>query len=231
MTNIEFSDEFDELVKIKNIQQEFNEYDKSILLTKAQEMIVLGLYSGKLTGHSFEEIESLRRYLNAFVKQSTISPTDIENVISKGGKYHHSIIYDDSIVWFIIYEECVLSDKNDSCIDGSIAEVIPVTHDQYSRTVDNPFRGPTSRRVLRLDNGKNNIELISTYKISNYTYRYIKKPTPIILTDLPKGLSIEGLSIKQECQAPQELHRMILDQAILLAQQSASTNNINNNDQ
>lgn len=222
MNNREFSDEFDELIRIKGITQEYNEYDKSVLLTKAQENVVMGLYTGNLLGHSFEEIESLRRYLNAFVAQNTLYPSEEGNIICKGGKYHLPITYDDN-VWYIVYEECVLSDENNSCINDKVTEVTPVTHDAYSRTVDNPFRGPTQRRVLRLDSGNSNIELVSQYPVSTYTYRYIRKPLPIILINLPSHLSIEGLQGIQECEAPQELHRLILDQAILLAQTKEST--------
>ena len=80
MTNEEFSNEFDVLANSNSIVKpfgltdtplEFNEYEKSVFLTKAQETIVRALYSGNLTGKSFEETEELRKYLNTLVKTKT----------------------------------------------------------------------------------------------------------------------------------------------------------------
>lgn len=66
MTNREFSNGFDTLVNSYASQEffgqssnplNFDEYEKSIFLTKAQEEIVESLYTGKLIGDSFEETE------------------------------------------------------------------------------------------------------------------------------------------------------------------------------
>jgi hypothetical protein len=79
--------------------------------------------------------------------------------------------------------------KGDLIISNpSYTEVIPVAHDDLWRTLNNPFKGPTDKRVLRLDIANNQVELISKYAISTYTVRYIKKLNPIILINLPDGL-------------------------------------------
>lgn len=66
MTNEEFSNEFDTLINsnstikpfgIDSTLLEFDEYEKSMFLTKAQDEIVESLYTGKLIGDSFEETE------------------------------------------------------------------------------------------------------------------------------------------------------------------------------
>ena len=75
MTNEEFSNEFDTLVNSNSIINsngiesplEFDEYEKSLFLTKAQETIVTSLYNGNLVGDSFEKTEELRRYLSDLV--------------------------------------------------------------------------------------------------------------------------------------------------------------------
>ena len=53
--------------------------------------------------------------------------------------------------------------------------------------------------------------------MSKYKIRYISKPTPIILIDLPNDLSINGLSTKSECTLNPVVHRAILDRAVELA--------------
>jgi hypothetical protein len=50
----------------------------------------------------------------------------------------------------------------------------------------------------------------------------VEEPKPIILTDLPDGLSIEGISTKAECALPSILHHKILDVAVRMALQSKS---------
>lgn len=50
-----------------------------------------------------------------------------------------------------------------------------------------------------------------------YTIRYIRRANPIILTNLPKGLTIDGKSKKSECELDEEIHREILTRAVELA--------------
>ena len=50
-----------------------------------------------------------------------------------------------------------------------------------------------------------------------YIIRYVRRPTPIILTDLPNNLSIDGVSKEQECELNPILHMDILNKAFELA--------------
>lgn len=52
---------------------------------------------------------------------------------------------------------------------------------------------------------------------AEYHLRYIKKPNPIILTDLDADLSIEGISKESMCELPAQLHQEILERAVTLA--------------
>jgi len=78
MTLNELSDEFDVLVasyrRFADFDRrepqdtvEFNEYEKSVFLTKAQEELVKNYYLGTLPIGSFEENEALRRSLEGLV--------------------------------------------------------------------------------------------------------------------------------------------------------------------
>ena len=60
-----------------------------------------------------------------------------------------------------------------------------------------------------------------------YKLRYIKKPKPIVLTDLSESeVSIEGVSKETQCELPSELHSEILQRAVELAK-AAYTGDIN----
>ena len=221
MTNEEFSNEFDNLVN-KNIAKpfgvdstplEFDEYEKSMFLTKAQESVVISLYRGTLTGDSFEKTEELRRYLNELIKTYTTT-----NKVENEGLTDNSYFFDiPDDVWFITYESAVSQDKRLGCAKGTVMEVVPTAQDNLYKTSRDPFRGPNKRRVLRLDVEGKVVELISKFDIDKYQIRYLAKPEPIILIDLPEDLSINGLTKKTECILNPAIHRTILETAVNLA--------------
>lgn len=51
----------------------------------------------------------------------------------------------------------------------------------------------------------------------SYRLRYVKRPTPIVLRDLPNGLSVDNVSVKTECVLHPILHMDILNKAYELA--------------
>lgn len=227
MTNEEFSNEFDNLVN-KNIAKpfgvdstplEFDEYEKSMFLTKAQESVVISLYRGTLTGDSFEKTEELRRYLNELIKTYTTT-----NKVENEGLTDNSYFFDiPDDVWFITYESAVSQDERLGCAKGTVMEVVPTAQDDLYKTSRNPFRGPNKRRVLRLDVEGKIVELISKFDIDKYQIRYLAKPEPIILIDLPEDLSINGLTKKTECILNPAIHRVILETAVNLALKSRAS--------
>lgn len=245
MTVQEFSDQFDVLLdsykRFKSYDDrqildsvEFNEYEKSVFLTKSQETLIKECYSGTITGVSFEQTEKLREELDALIVQEAMTKeTNTSNSTLnpyKKDKYKHSLYKHDSTdCWYVIYEQVVF-DGDDPCIKDSVVDVLPVTHDDYSRIVKNPFRGPNSRRVLRLNPTKDKIELISLHDIKQYIVRYIKKPEPIVLENLPNDLTIDGVKTSQTCKLSESLHQLILDGAVKLALQSVLTTNSKSND-
>lgn len=224
MTTEEFSNEFDVLlnsyVTARNFGvgqnlTELDEYEKSILLTEAQEDIVKGLYNGKLTGEGFETTEEQRRNLDNLIKTS--NPTLLEDSqlgISNNSKFFQL----PTDVWFITYESALLSDDSLRCKNNTNANVIPVRQDEYHNIKENPFRGPSDKRVLRIDTGSSIVELISKYTIQSYFIKYLSKPTPIILEDITNdNLSINGETKKMDCKLNTLLHRTILERAVALA--------------
>ena len=214
MTNEEFSNEFDILINNINVGLEFDEYEKSVYLTKAQEEVVEGLYTGKITGDSFEGTEQLRRYLADLVKTAILPCNKAPKGLSNNSVF--AVLPDD--LWFITYESVALNGDT-PCINGKEIQVVPITQDEYHRIKGNPFRRQNSRRALRLDVGNSMVELISDEDIRSYLVRYMSRPEPIILIDLPDGLSINGdeNKYKTECKLNPGLHRTILEVAVNMA--------------
>lgn len=226
MTVEEFSNEFDTLLdsyrRFKDFDNkeeldslDLSEYEKSVLLTQAQEEIVKELYSGRLSGVSFEKTEELRRNLDSLNK--TARPTIIEDTSSLIGISPKSVFYQlPEDVWFITYEQASLGD-NSLCKNNPIVRVIPMRQDEWHRAYDNPFRKPNKRKIIRLDNTSRVLELISDYPISDYIVKYLSKPTPIILIKLTGDLTIDNIQDITECKLNTALHRTILERAVQLA--------------
>ena len=224
MTTEEFSNEFDTLLNSYSTTQAFgntpstvelDEYEKSVFLTKAQEEIVIGTYNGKNQfGDSFESTEEIRRYLSSLIKTYTTTNKKVEYT----GLSKSSVFFElPNDLWFITYEAVNLKDDGLGCINGENISVIPITQDEYHRIKKNPFRGTNERRALRLDLNNKVVEIISKYNIEKYLVRYLSRPAPIILTDLTDNLSINGISVKTECELNPVVHRAILERAVKLA--------------
>lgn len=220
----EFSDRFDTLLNsfgnTPNIV--LDEYEKSVFLTNAQEETIIDIYSGKnVFGDNFEKTEEVRRYLSELIETyETDSKVSGYKGISKNSVFYK--IPED--VWFITYESATLQDDKLGCFNGEEALIVPVTQDDFYKVQKNPFRGPSKTRILRLDNKGSIIELVSEFNISRYFLKYITKPSPIILTNLNDGLSINGVNIETECKLNPVIHRAILDRAVKMAIQSRVTN-------
>lgn len=196
--------------------------------------------------------------------------------ITKKTKGFHKIKSDSSVVTlpenllYIVYEQVTFSDVNLECLDGNTAVVTPITHDEYYRAMQNPFRRPNERRVFRLDVAHPNnefeaegrllylwqryrhiketdlevskgynqvngiydrfnlrdddrpqlIELISKYKINSYFCRYIKRPNPIVVNELPEYLTVYGFDHRTESEVHPALHKVIAENALKLAIQN-----------
>ena len=196
----------------------FDEYEKSIFLTKAQAQIVLELYQ------ELEQSEENRKYLSNLIKTGNYVPVgeQDETLINNTFK-SYKVEIEDSVL-FMIYEQCTLSDEN-NCINNKIVSVVPTIHDDLDKVLKNPFKSPNSRKVIRLD-FDNKIELISKYNISNYKVRYLKKPNPIILVSLEDNLSINNGDTKvSNGETNPILHERIVQRAVQLAVQSKVKSN------
>lgn len=201
MTLEELSNEFDVIINSYDNSQSlvFNEYEKSIYLTKAQEYIIKDLY------RNYEGTEELNSYLKTLIKDKTYTIEDSTNI---------ELDYPDNFL-YILKE---YANINTTCKSNNRVDVLPITQDEYNEVVENPFRGSKSK-VLRLE--ENKIKLITDLPIVRYTMTYLSNPSPIILIDLPNGLTINNESMKSTTiETSESIHREILDKAVQLAIQS-----------
>lgn len=223
MTNVEMSDTMDTLLNAYAQEAGYgqssdkgslalDEYEKSVFLTEAQEQLVISYYNGSNpAGESFEQTEEVRRYLSNIVKDTVLSPSNapVKKLTSTSRFFELP-----GDLWFVVYESLVL--KSYDCQNGNSLDIVPVTHDEYNRVKNNPYRGANGRRALRLDCGGNAIEVISTKEVSGYHVRYLRKPSPIVLVDLPERLSVNGTSKESPCELHEAVHHKIVELAVSL---------------
>ena len=221
MTTEEFSTEFD--VQVSAYYPNgilFDEYEKSVYLTHAQEMMVLQLYT------DFEKKEVVREALAPLVKTFVTSEEYIGNDETGCEETELYPISDMSYfyklpdnLWLILYEEVSLSSKN-KCLNGKRIPITPTTHDKVTKILGNPFKRPSENRALRINISENVVEIISEYGIEKYYVRYLHKLKPIILTKLTDSVSINGVVDRTECELPDTIHKDILNMAVQMALQS-----------
>lgn len=197
-------------------------------LTLAQQLYVTSCYNGKNSSdYSFEVTEEDRRILDALVV--TIHPSKLQNAVQT---IQHivpeSVFYQlPSNLMYITYEGAQFG-SDDKCVDNAYASVYPVTQDEFWKTYKNPFRGANERRILRLDAGNNIMELVSKHGIKDYLVRYLRKPRPIILVDMPAHSDVsvfDGQSCEQQCELDSTVHPKIVDIAVNMALQRKSIGN------
>jgi hypothetical protein len=220
MTTQEFNLEFDLLYSNNaNVGPGLDDYDKSVFLTIAQEELVNNYYSPKsnFKREGFEESEKRRRDLEKIaIPAIATSPT--QNSFGLSSKSYNFII--ENNVKFIVNERIKVSSASD-CLNGFIMKVTPTTHDEYNINKDNPFKAPSKEEAWRIDiSSPNNriVEIITHADVTptEYHYRYIKTPKPIILNNLTSGLTINGISVQTECEL-QSIAREILHRAVEIA--------------
>lgn len=203
-------------------------YEISRLLTDAQDTVVVGLYRGAFGG-AFESTEDVTAYLETLVGQCAGERVDDNSLVNRTKISDKSVLFKlDPQDGDIMYRTLELCDIENGCGTIERVAVVPVTQDEFWRTERNPFKKQNGRRVLRLSfadpkKGAEDYsiikysELVSDYEISSYLVRYVRRPEPIILDELPEGLYINGKSEAQTCLLPEALHQMILAEAVRMA--------------
>lgn len=233
MTVTEFKNEFNILYDSisSNSAPGLDDYEISVFLTKAQEEFVKTKYekdSNRLR-KGFEENSKRRNDLKELIKNYS---TDIVQTLDK-----HIV---PSSKFFIIPSDVFIPIQESAMIDcngiSKQTKVVPKTHDEFNVQLDNPFKNPYYKEVWRLDYsskeaGNAVVELLSDKNITKYNLRYIKYPSPIIISDLTafgEGLSINTKTAPATSELNQATHIEILDRAVELAILAYRENNLNN---
>ena len=250
MTTQEFSNTFDTLLNSYNSQGMFgeqasrgeivlDEYEKSVLLTQAQDIIVKQYFEGGGVNGGFDD--SARRQVDfsnlITVEEITkeenpvLTPYDERCLIYKTP----ATVKGKAKVLYILNEKIVVSTTSGQPAVTTKRQyvVVPTNYKEYDRQMSKAYAQPLKKQAWRLfqDGGTSALDLyseiipvensITSGEIPKYKIRYIRRPQPIILTNLDfttqADLEIDDIKTVSECELNPILHMDILNKAVELA--------------
>lgn len=209
-----------------NISIQLDEYEKSVLLTQAQDLIIKEYFNANLnqTGEGFDD--SPRKQMDF---SSLITVKLVEKLVAKAGE-ELPLAYDDRSILYKLPANIlmILQEKAKVLEEGvnSSHVVIPIKYEEYDRLMAKPYAQPLKKQVWRLlqTNANELVELIprNNVSIEEYKVRYLRRPRPIVLVDLAVGeyseeLNINGVSHVSECELNPIIHMDILLRAVEIA--------------
>lgn len=264
MTIQEFSNTFDTLLNSYNTQSQFgeqaskreivlDEYEKSVLLTQAQDIVVKSYFDGTLNqqGQGFDDSNRRQMDFSSLIKVAELDPlisskTEIQTFDDRGIVYQlpRKVVDGEEVpgttdVLFILNEKLI-----QVCTKGSEEVeqwrkdfvIVPISYKEYDREMSKPYAQPLKKQAWRLFQNQAtgfdiNSELIPRFNVKEetssgeepthksfvYKIRYVKRPQPIVLEDLPNNLEIDGVTTESECELNPIIHMDILNKAVELA--------------
>ena len=206
------------LVKSDNLFEftspEYDDEHISLILTDAQRRVVLRKYNplGNKYQKGFENDELRRRELDELIKPYSVSSISS----TQTGVHQDGVFVDLPSDHFLTIEESVR--LNGMTKDSSVK---PVTHDEYSANIENPYKAPYEKKVWRMDisrvnqptgitagSGKRTELILPTGRtMTKYSCRYIINPPAIVCDeDTPAN--------QKHCILSESTQAEIVDEAV-----------------
>lgn len=256
MTSLEMSNAFE--VYYNNIMSNqspgIDEYEKSVLLSRAELELVKNFFNSKgnkyqegyddsaKRQHDFSVLNTLKKYIEG--TQNDINFTRVwtnkESIIihDKNDVFNDNLMdaklnrytfkLPEDFLFFLneeAYVEKVIGLPDITLRNAAI--ITPVKYEDYTVSRGSIYKYPLSNnecwRLITngdLSQGRE-IEIIApyNYKIIGYSIRYVRRPKPIILTDIQSeyGTTIDGYGSIMDCELPETMHEEIVQRAVEIA--------------
>ena len=236
MTANEFADRLElHFNKIANNDAPgYEDAEWSVLLTKAEERFFLQNYAGtnKLR-EGFEETEKRRKDLSELTSNSELTSTAVSS--SQTGILPNVVYYDLPTDFLYSIKEDVTISSIDECVTGKRIKVKPITHDEYTVNIENPFKQPFatsydglvwrldySRAVVGTDPKRHELITDGSFTITVYHLRYLKR--------LP-GMTVDRTTPTNQLNSvlDESTHERILDIAVEIALEITVDNRLQTN--
>lgn len=217
----EISDRIDVMLNAFELPIEIDEYEKSIYLTKAQQVIYRQLCD------AFEIDGNIHHYLQPFLKDfATTYPVEIvekEHLI----KNAVSIVVPSDIFRIVLEKAYIAS--TDTQFNNREVKILKSRLSEIPYKEDNPFRKPNEKEILRIadvNESEDLFELIlpDNSELIRYQCRYLPLVDPIILEALPDGLTIDNQTGPLNSLFDDEVIEQIIELTVLSIKQDRAAN-------
>lgn len=197
-----------------------NNYEISVCLTQGAKDIYNAAYQ------TYETSEVSKRILSPFIDSVNSLPTLVEDEFTRFKTW-----------LFNIPERVNYRIKDSVKLEGCIShpQVLVIDKDSIEPALNNPFKQPNKRKVLREDVSATQVKLYSDRNILNYRIEFLKKDTPIVVADLYNDPelegteSLEGVNTESMTMIPSVFHDRIIDRAVIHAITITRENSLQSN--
>lgn len=197
-----------------------NAYEKSVFLTKGQDEVLKNYFNAKSKGNTTQDgFDANQKRQIDFSMLTTVETKDsgFDSPLFDLRSNTKSVALPTKLMMAINEMVEVTRGASEKKV---VLQVIPIKFDEYSRLMSKPYKRPLKYQAWRLINSdtanKADIVVGPSDTITKYSIRYIRRPTPIIVSNLD-DLTIEGESNACECELDPILHEEILQRAVELA--------------
>lgn len=188
--------------------------EMDLFLNQAQDRVVkqrYGLTNPKRQG--YEVTQKRTDDLKAITRTATLipSPFSVDNIDSNARFFTLPIDY-----WFVVQERANITyncgEENEVTTD---VEVRPIEHDEFTKSIYDPFKKPNTRKVLRLmENGQSEIIFASGVTLNSYKIRYIKQPVRMSYTG------------NVTCELSEHMHSEVVDECVKIILENVEANRL-----
>ncbi len=191
----------------------FEDDEILLMLNQAQERFVKQRYGDTNTKKfGFEEIQKRTEDIKNIVQPAflTVSANSPDNINSNA---QFVTLPDD--YWFSVLERAKIEYLD--CLGAVVNDEVyvnTITHEDYSYSIDNPYKKANTGKVLKLT-ADGQIELIHSSDVTliGLRIRYVRKPNPITSTDT--------------CELSEHTHQEIVDESIRIGLEGIQSKRIN----
>jgi hypothetical protein len=219
MTLQEFNDEFQfKYDAASNGGPDLNSYEKSICLTQAVRDIIEEAYN------SYETNERSKRILAPLLSEHNSS---IQSITDDLTNFNCFLVSQPANLHYILREEAKMSNCNTNL------KIENTDLDYLTTYLNNPFKRPNNRKVIKVEHSTTQFKIYSLNTLTKFKIKYLRKYSPIILTNLATdpelfgNNTIEGLSAPTNTELPYFIHDEIVDKAVIIAIKITRENNLN----
>lgn len=212
-----------------------DEYEKSLYLTQAQDIVLKGYFQRTTNGEGtgFDDSEKRQIDFSSLITVRTLTQADSGTPFDERGilysmpkRVNNGTEVDGTTdVLFILNEQLLTTIGTGASAKKKTYVIVPINYKEYDREMSKPYAQPLKKQCWRLfQNAGTGFDYLSELipiwdletkeTITGYKMRYVRRPDPIVLTDLPDGLSVEGFSNENACELNPILHPEIVQKAV-----------------